>query len=157
GRPADALPNECAALVIGSHRARIRRLLIVIVAELGAGGGDVRGVCHTERPTADVDRMDAVVAQLAIAPMPKEVPVVRNHVVAIGLSERGALPKVVVELGRWSSLTTVADGWAVLEIRRTGIEHAADGAALHFREHLAVHRIAAALQADLDDAIRVAG
>src|SRR5205823_1437799 len=46
---------------------------------------------------AQVDDMDAVVAQFAVAPVPEPVPVVRMIVGAVRPARRRALPELVVE------------------------------------------------------------
>src|SRR4051794_834756 len=155
GRPVHNTVGPGHNRVVGGDGACVGRLLVVVVAELGAGGGDVRGVVDAEGPAADIDRVNAIVAELAVSPVPEIVPVVRNDVVAIGLGDGSALPEVVVERGGRGRFVAVADRRPIVEVGGAGVEDSAYCAALHFFDHLAVHWIAAALQADLDDTVRI--
>src|SRR5437763_476982 len=76
--------------------------------------------------------MDAVVAELAVAPVPKPVPVVMEIVGAEGAARRGALPEIVIEpLGSGDCLaaTDGAAPTAVPRLSQVGpADHAVAGA-----------------------------
>src|SRR4051812_43146918 len=154
GRPVHNTVGPGHNRVVGGDGAGVGRLLVVVIAELGAGGGDVRGVVDAEGPAADIDRMNAVIAELAVSPVPEIVPVVRNDVIAIGLGDGSALPEVVVERGGRGRFVAVADRRPIVEVGGAGVEDSAYCAALHLFDHLAVHWITSPLQADLNHAVR---
>ena len=93
---------------------RIRRLLVVVEHELAADGADLGRVRHAEAPSGDVDFVDALVAEIAVAGVPEPVPVVMEAVLGEVALRRRPGPEVVVDArrapprparGRWCRAT----------------------------------------------------
>src|SRR5690606_2339827 len=96
-RPAQALPGDRLIAEFVGNDMRVWRFLIVVVAILAAASTDARGIVDPQAPATDIERMHAVVAQFAVAPVPGPVPVVM-HVVIVKLAlGRGALPQVEIQ------------------------------------------------------------
>src|SRR5881409_2415384 len=87
---------------------------------------DPHRIVDAERPSAEVDRVRAVVARLARAPVPEPMPVVVDDIVAVGASGRRALPEVVVEPARDRRFLAAAYRAAVTRIPGAPIIHAPD-------------------------------
>src|SRR5262245_22347826 len=164
GRPARAgvaaqsLPGDhFAAVELEADGVRVRSLLVVFVPVAAARRGHVHRVIDPEAPPADVDRVDPVVAQLAVAPVPEPVPVV-VEVVVLERPVRGrALPQLVVEALRRVGLFAPADRRAVVEVPRLGQVRPAEDAVAQLLSRLDVVAVAAALVAHLDVALVLAG
>ena len=95
---AQAFPDDLlAALELEADDVRVGRFLIVVEAVAAAGGGDADREIDAQAPAAQVDHVDAVVAEFAVAPVPEPVPVVMQVVGVEGPARRRALPEIVVE------------------------------------------------------------
>src|SRR5438045_3574522 len=71
-----AVPHSALAAEVKSGAAGVGRFLIVVKMVAATAKGHTLGIIDTERPARCVQRMDAVVADFAIAPMPAPMPVV---------------------------------------------------------------------------------
>src|SRR6185436_9125744 len=88
--PAQPFPENGLAVrllvakVVGDQMG-IERLLVVVPAVFAAAGRDPRGVVDAEPPAGYVQGVDAVVAELAVPPVPFPVPFVMHDVVQVRL------------------------------------------------------------------------
>src|SRR5690606_21146735 len=75
----DLALDDRAVGVLPDRRLRVRRLGLILVSEAAAGtrdpGRHALGLA-AQGPVADVDRMAAVVAHLAVTEVPEPVPIV---------------------------------------------------------------------------------
>ena len=109
--------------------------------------------------------MNAVVAEFAVAPVPMPVPVVVDidvlrlalAVGEVGPIRGGALPEFPIEPGGRSGGLAAADGGTVVVVPDAGIMDGADFAGVDFFDGLDESGIGAALGAELDDAVVLAG
>ena len=83
-----------------TDRLRIGRLLLIVEAIAAATGRDADRIVRTKAPPAQVECMDAIVAQFAVPPVPEPMPVVGDAAGHIRPSRGRALPQIVVEAGR---------------------------------------------------------
>src|SRR5262249_18442280 len=135
----------------------VGRLLVVLEPVAASGRGDANRVVGVEAPAADVDRVDAVVAELAVAPVPEPVPVVVQDVVAIRPARRWSLPEGIVEpLGEGHLAAAAARGPGVA-VAAAGELGPADRAAPDPLDGLDDLRPAPPLVAHLDDPVMLAG
>lgn len=105
----------------------VRRFLIVIdKPHLRSCAGDALGIGEAESPAGDVEHVDAVVAEFAVSPMPKPMPVVVHVVGAEFLFGSRTLPQGPIEPSGHGSGHAFANGWAAVEIVRPCAEDAAD-------------------------------
>src|SRR6185436_9524705 len=95
-------------------------------------------------------------AELGVAPVPEQMPVIRNDVVAVRLRQRRTLPHVVVKRGWGCSFFAMANRRPVIEVRRPRVNHLSNGAVVQLGDGLLVEGDAATLQTDLDDLFRAA-
>src|SRR5262249_5959930 len=123
--------------------------LVVLEAVAAAGRGDPGREIDAQAPAAQVDHVDAVVAQLAVAPVPEPVPVVVQVVGAEGPPRGRALPQLVIQPLRPVGGGAAAGGGAVVEVPRLGQVGPADGALAHLLDGLDHAGPAAALVAHL--------
>ena len=78
-------------------------LLVIIERITSTRRNDAGGIIDTESPAAEVDGVDPVISEFAIAVMPDPVPVVMQSIGRKGLSRRRALPEFVIHMwGNWS-------------------------------------------------------
>ena len=77
-----------------------------------AATSDTGRAIHAQSPTGDVERVNAVVAEFAIAPMPEPMPVVMDEVVLVRAFRRGALPESIIKPLRHRRRFAAADGGA---------------------------------------------
>ena len=114
---AESLPGD--RLAIGELIADclgIGCLLVVLEGVTTADGTDPCGIIHTESPAADIQRVDAVVTQFAITPMPEPVPVVVHTVTHVVGPWCWPLPEVVIQVGWHIGRGTGADRPSQAEI-----------------------------------------
>src|SRR5262249_30194209 len=103
--PASPLPDQAFAGKVERHRMRVGGFLIIVVPILAAAGRHAGRVINPQPPAADVQRVDAVVAQFARAPVPEQMPVVVNVVVVERPLRRRSLPQFPIQpIRRWSRL-----------------------------------------------------
>src|SRR5262249_3271231 len=129
--------------------------------ELVAGAGDGVGVIDAEAPAGDVEVVDAVVAHVAGAILPQPAPAVGVAVGVEGMLAGGGLPGVPVEAlgggGGPDGGGRGGDAAAELAVPRLGHVDLAELAVLYVFDGRDVVRDAAALCADLHDAVVGAG
>ena len=90
--PAQLSDDHGAVFVHPGDVLGIRRLPLVLVAEAAAGRMHADRQLLAHAPAQDIDQVDAVVAQLAVAEIPEPVPVVVDQVLVIRLHRRRARP-----------------------------------------------------------------
>ena len=78
---------------------RVGRLLIVLEVIPPAAAGDVNRKVNAQAPAAKIERMHAVIAQLAVAVMPEPVPIVVDAIAHERLARGRALPQSRQPLG----------------------------------------------------------
>src|SRR5262249_29037586 len=105
----------------------------------------------------EVEPMDAVVAQLARAVVPKPVPVVMEAVWIEGVFRRGPEPEIVVHAGGRLPIGLVTDALAVAGDPAAGERHFAQLARAHELRRAGDVGGAAPLRADLHHALVFAG
>src|SRR4051794_13047987 len=86
---------------------RIGRFLVVVVAIFAAAARHTNRVIGLQAPASDIERVNAVVAELAVAPVPMPMPVVGDDEVAgFGIADHerplgsGTLPERPIESRR---------------------------------------------------------
>ena len=92
------LANDHGAVGVGPRDVlRVGRFRLIFVAEPSAGGvnADRPGLLHA--PAQNVDEVDAVIAEFAVAEVPEPVPVVVDEILVIGLHRGGSEPQVPVQ------------------------------------------------------------
>src|SRR5690606_22279146 len=73
---AQTFPGDLLVAIEGvGHGLRVRGLLVVIPAITSAGRGDMVGEVDAESPAAEIERVNAVVPEFAVAVVPEPVPV----------------------------------------------------------------------------------
>src|SRR5207244_9220003 len=125
-------------------------VLEVVVAP--SGRRDPHRIVDAERPSAEIDRVRAVVPRLARAPVPEPMPVVVDDIVAVEAPGRRALPEVVVEPARDRRFLAPAYRAAVIRIPGAPIIHAPDCSASRGLNRLDHTRPGTALAPHLDNA-----
>src|ERR1043166_6913306 len=140
----DALVAE----IVGGH-VRVGRFLVVVPAILAAAGSDADGTIDAQTPAADVEGVDAVVAEFAGAPMPEPMPVVVNEIVVIFAFGCRSLPERVVEIGRSGRGFAMADRAAHVIVPAARKKDATDFTAADLLDGLDDSGHAAALRAEL--------
>src|SRR5436305_15197204 len=94
GHPASAERGDGFVAVVVADVVGVWRFLIVVKAIFAAGGGDARGIFDAHAPALKVEIVNAVVAKLAGAPVPKPMPIIRQEIVAIAALGGRALPEI---------------------------------------------------------------
>src|SRR5262249_8218879 len=79
---------------------RVWRFLIIIVHEVRADGGELRGGLDAKAGAGYVDFVDCLIADVTVAGVPDPVPVVVEAILGERLHRRGAGPEVVMDAGR---------------------------------------------------------
>src|SRR6266542_6777338 len=110
-------------------RAGVGRLLFVVVPVAPAVVGDAPRVLDLQTPAQNIERMDPVVPELAVAPMPKPMPVVMDVRLHVPFARHGALPKIHVDVGG-RLVFALADGGASVVIKRAAKTCLAQGTAV---------------------------
>src|SRR6185369_2566902 len=118
-----------------------------------ADGGDLGGEIDAEARAGDVDLMDGLVADVAVASVPDPVPVIVEAVLGEGLHGSGAGPEVVVDAGGNGLLGSVADGRAPFVAEAARHVYVADGAVSEVLHGLHHGGVGTPLTAMLADAI----
>ena len=78
-----AVPGDASFTEIVCGDGGVGRLLVVIEMVAIPFAGNAGGMRDAEAPAGDVERVDAVVAEFAVAPMPMPMPVVMDEVVFV--------------------------------------------------------------------------
>src|SRR5262249_55198676 len=92
-----ALPGRrLVAELVGGH-VDVRGFLVVLILVTAPGAGHQAWVIPPQPPPGDVEGVNAVVAQLPVAPVPAPVPVVMHQVVDIRPPRRRTLPQQIVQ------------------------------------------------------------
>src|SRR5437762_12651871 len=81
-------------------------------------------------PSQNIDQVDPVVAELAVAEIPEPVPVVVDQILMIGLQGCGTQPQVPVEPGRRLHGLLEPNGIAAAGEEEIGLVDIADGAVM---------------------------
>ena len=143
---------------IEGDRVGVRRFLIVVgIADLGAATDDASGIIDAEAPADHVEGVDAVVAELAVAPVPEPVPIVVNVVGAEFLLRSGALPERPIQASRNGAGLSFADRRARIEVIGARAEEASDFARAQALDGFADPAPRAALRAVLNVPLVFAG
>src|SRR5687768_1589897 len=94
-----AIPTDADFAEVEAGDAGVWSFLVVVEMVAAAFVGDAARMGYAEAPTGDVEGVDAVVAEFAVAPVPMPVPVVMNEVVLIRTLGSGTLPERIIERG----------------------------------------------------------
>ena len=98
GHSGCAMPSDHLLVAkFESNRMRVGCLLIVPVCVPSADGRHPTRIRYTESPTTKIERVNAVVAQLTVSPVPTPMPVVVDNVIPKVPARRGALPEIVIQ------------------------------------------------------------
>ncbi len=132
--------------------------LLVVVEEIAAAaGGHLGRVVDAHSPTAQVKGVDAVVAQLSVAPVPVPVPVVVDQVVLVGNAGGRSLPELVVQVSGDGCRFAAAQRAPAAVVPGANHVDAADGPFPQLLNGLACPRRASPLGAHLDRPVVLAG
>src|SRR5262249_9361021 len=111
---------------------------------------------HAQAPTRDIDFMDALVAEVAVAVSPVPVPVVVETILLERHLLRRALPQVVIDVSGRIADRLLPDRVPPLVAEAARKIHLADQTFPHLRDTVAQCLAGAALAALLNDAIVLA-
>ena len=150
------LPDQAGLGEFPGDDLGVGHFLVVVEDELAARRADGERRIDAQAPAGDVDAVDAVVAQLAGAPVPEPVPVVVKSVRVKRPVGRGPLPHRVVDAGGNVGRMPVADVHSLLMTPGPGHADLADAARLDVFDRFLNVRRAPPLGSDLDDALVLA-
>src|ERR1039458_6314187 len=108
----------------------VGRLLIVIENEMAAEAADRGGIFHSQAPAGHIELVNSLVAQVAVAVIPKPVPVVVQPVSRVLVLGRRSQPEIVVDARRHGFHRLAADGVAPFEAEAAGHVDVAEQAIL---------------------------
>src|ERR1039458_5568521 len=148
-----AFPGDPLVTEVESGDNGIRGFPVVFVEIAVAAAGHPLGEFHAQSPTREVERVDAVVAKFAGAPIPEPMPVVMDDIILEWPFGRGPLPQGIIEPLRHGGRFAVADRGAVIGVPPTGKAHPAKLASVQGVDGLNHPRPTAALVAHLHDAL----
>src|SRR6185437_12426913 len=77
----------------------VGRLLVIVKHHVAADGADLLRILYAQAPASDIELMDALVAEIAVAVVPKPVEVVMKAIAGKGMLGRGAQPEIVMDAG----------------------------------------------------------
>src|ERR1700680_3513478 len=102
------------ALAIGSIENEggiqgIGRFLVVVEHKMPAHRGYRYRKANAQTPAGDIDFVDGLVADFAVAGVPDPVPIIEEAIAGEGLQRRGAGPEIVINTGGDGFLGGVAD------------------------------------------------
>lgn len=146
------------AFAIGSVEIKrgaesVGRFLIIVEHEMVAHGGDGNREADAQSPASDIDFVNGLVADFAVAGVPNPVPVVVKAIFRERLERSGAGPEIVVDAGRNGFFGGVADGAAPLVTDGASEIDVTDGAVAEVMNRFDHSGIGARLAAVLADAI----
>ena len=153
------LEEDRHRLIVEVHDLRVRRLAVVDVTEAPAQTDDPgRQLVLADDPAADVDVVDAVVAEVPVAGRPEPVPIVMQVLAHQRGHRRRAAPEVVIDrLGHRLGAVDLADALPQPVDEAAHEPHLAEVALVDVVDRLAESRIRAALRSRLHDALVLAG
>jgi len=123
---------------------------------VAADGAHFARVLHAQAPTRNVQLVDALIAQIAVAVIPEPVPVVMEAVPCEGVLRRRAQPEVIVHARGHGFHRRSADRIAPLEAQASCHVDVADQALANLPHPLLQRYRRTALTALLDDAVILA-
>lgn len=132
-------------------------LALILIAEAATGGADGNREPLAHAPTENVDHVDAIVAEFAVAEIPEPVPVVVDQIFVEGLHRGRADPEIPIEVCRWLLDGLEADGIATTGEEEVALIDVADCAAVDDFDGFAEAAPPAALGAAGGDAVISAG
>src|SRR5262249_26236123 len=124
--PDAMFPDEAGVGKIERGNLRVWSLLIVVVEILAAAAGDALRRVEPEDCAGDVEAVNAVVAQLARAVVPKPMPVVMEAVRIERPLGCRAKPEIVIDAIGYGAVRFFADGFAVAADPTPGERHLAE-------------------------------
>src|ERR1043166_2099806 len=124
-----AFPDDGFVAVVEGGDVEVGRLPIILEMVAIAAASDAFGGIHGEAPTGEVERMNAVVAEFARAPVPKPVPIVVNDIILEWPLGRGSLPKGVIQPFRNRRRLAMTDSGTMVRVPGTREKHFANLAA----------------------------
>src|ERR1035437_2010482 len=147
------------AVLIELERAveAVRRFLIVVEHELAADGTGLGGELDAQAPARDIDFVNALVAEVAVAVGPIPVPVAVEAVFLEWHLLRRTLPQVVIHIRRGIAHGLGADGVAPLVAQAAGEVDVADQTFAHLPHAVLQRHRGAALAALLHHPVVLAG
>src|SRR4029077_10234784 len=95
------LPGQRPVRVLETGHQRVIKLPVVFELVSAAGCSDPLWVVHAQRPTADIDLVRSIIERFASPISSEPVPIIRVHIILVGLAWRRTLPQVPVELRRY--------------------------------------------------------
>ena len=132
-------------------------LPLILITEAAAGRADGNREPLAHAPAQDVDHVDAVVAEFAVAKIPEPVPVVVDQIFVEGLHRCRAEPEIPVEVCGWLLDGLKADGIAPAGEEEVALVDVANHAAVNDFDGFSEAAPPAALGAAGGDAIVSAG
>src|SRR6266545_3788348 len=151
------LPDGRLAVEFVSGHVNVRRFLVVLVLIAPAGAGHAARVLDAETPARDIQSVNAVVAQFAVAPVPAPMPMVVDEIIDIRPLRRGSLPEGVIKPGRHRQRFAASDGAPRVVVPATRERDPADFSGARLGDGLDHPRPAPALIAHLHEAFVFAG
>src|SRR4051812_33704291 len=137
--------------------AGIGSFLVVLEMVAAAAKSNARGIINAEPPSGQVEGVDTVVSEFAVAPMPAPMPVVMHEVIDVRAFGSRPLPERVIEVGRNGHLFAVANRGARVVVPGAGIQDFPDHAGAELFHSFDHRRPTAALIAHLNNALVLAG
>src|SRR5262249_27298758 len=110
----------------------VGRFLIVIEHEVPTDSAHLHGILYAQTPAGNIDLVDTLIAEIAVAGIPEPVPVVMETILAELALGSGAGPEVVVDSFRHCRNRRAADGIAPLVAKTAREINIADQAFAHF-------------------------
>src|SRR5436305_15224864 len=104
----------------------VRRLLIVFVMIASAIASDAIRIINLQPPSRHVEKVDPVIADLAVAPMPAPMPLIMHQIVNKWTLRRRPLPHVVIKPVRHRCRLSYADRAACIVVPSPREPHVAD-------------------------------
>src|SRR6185312_13679654 len=130
GLQAPNFKHKFLVAIVEARKKRVRRFLVVLINVFAAARDSRRGKVYAQAPPRDIHFVNALVADISVASVPKPVPVVKEMILAEWNHGRGTAELVPVDAGRNGLIWRVTDGFASLETESFGHVDLADRAIL---------------------------
>src|SRR6185437_12970808 len=85
---------------LAAHVENVRRFLVIVKHHVAANGADLLRILHAQTPAGDIELMNTLVPEVAIAVVPKPAEVVMKAVPGEGMLRRWTQPEIVVHSRR---------------------------------------------------------
>src|ERR1043166_1179428 len=119
-------PHDSLISVIVVNRVNVWRLLVVLKVITVTTTNNAFGRVNFKTPSREIKEMDRVIAKFTRSPMPKPMPIIMQHIVAIRLLRRRPLPHRIIEpLRHWGGFA-MANRTAMVRVPGTRKENFPD-------------------------------